>query len=204
MTVCPWRGGWSSRSGGVWVIGILTKNWHLLVRFGHARKAGPATEFAIIGSVFFLILSAIFTLSLDMYWQMTLDTAARAAARQVQIGKVTTGADFAKAVCSEFGIVSGNNCTNSLQYSVQTGTYFGSASDASSIIGQAGSLGSGGLSQSANFPSTITASSTGAPEYMLVQVAMPVPFVFMKGLSAAVAQNGTNYLYSAIATVVEP
>ncbi len=180
------------------------KDQRLLVRFGHDRKAGPATEFAIIGSTFFLILCAIFTLSLDMYWQLTLDTATRAATRQVQIGDITSGSAFVSAVCAEFGAVSGSNCANNLQYSVQTGTYFGSKGDTSSIIGQAGSLGTGGLSQPANFPTTITATSTGTPEFLLVQVAMPVPFVFMKGISAVVAQNGTNYLYSAVATVVEP
>ena len=186
------------------MIGILSANWRLLSRFGRARKAGPATEFAIIGSVFFLILAALFTLSLDMFWQMTLDTATRAAARQVQIGKITSGAAFVASVCSEFGLVSGDNCKNDLQYSVQTGSYFGSQSDASSIIGQAGSLGTSGLSKPANFPATITATSTGAPVFLLVQVAMPVPFTFMSGISAVVAQNGTNYLYSAMATVVEP
>ncbi len=176
----------------------------LFLRFARDRVGGPATEFAIIGSTFFLILSAIFTLSLDMYWQLTLDTATRAAARQVQIRKITTGQEFVNAVCSEFGAVSGTNCNNNLQYSVQTGTYFGAKSDSSSIVGQAGSLGASGLSQPANFPATITATSTGAPEFLLVQVAMPVPFFFMRGLSAVVAQNGTNYLYSAVATVIEP
>jgi len=181
---------------------VLT-DWRLLARFGRDRKAGPATEFAIIGSTFFLILCAIFALSLDMYWQMTLDTATRAATRQVQIGGITTGAQFVSAVCSEFGLVSGSNCSSKLQYSVQSGPYFGSASDTASIIGSAGSLTSTGLSQTTNF-STITASAAGGAQFLLVQVAMPVPFVFMSGLSAVVAQNGTNYLYSAVATVVEP
>jgi hypothetical protein len=188
---------WSAGLGG-----FCLKHWRLFARFGRDRKAGPATEFAIIGSVFFLILCAIFTLSLDMYWQMTLDTATRAATRQMQIGKITTGAAFATAVCSEFGLVSGNNCSNSLQYSVQTGLFFGTAS--SGIIGSAGSLTSTGLTGPANFPSAITMSAAGGAQLLLVQVAMPVPFVFMRGLSAVVAQNGTNYLYSAVATVMEP
>ncbi len=179
-------------------------NRSLLARFGRDRAAGPATEFAIIGSTFFLILCAIFTLSLDMYWQMTLDTAMRTATRQVQIGKITTGTAFVTAVCAEFGLVSGSNCNNNLQYSVQIGSYFGSTADSSSILGQAGSLGTTGLSSPANFPASIIASAAGAPEFMLVQVAMPVPFAFMAALSPVAVQNGTSYLYSSVATVVEP
>src|SRR5271167_4797039 len=103
----------------------ILQDWRFLARFGRDRKGGPATEFAIIGSTFFLILCAIFTLSLDMYWQMALDTATRAATRQVQIGDIKSGPAFVAAVCAEFGPVTGSNCTGNLQYSVQSGAYFG-------------------------------------------------------------------------------
>ncbi len=179
----------------------ILQDWRFLARFGRDRKGGPATEFAIIGSTFFLILCAIFTLSLDMYWQMALDTATRAATRQVQIGDIKSGPAFVAAVCAEFGPVAGSNCTGTLQYSVQSGAYFGTTT--SGIIGAAGTLSSAGLTKNANF-SSIAATAAGEPQFLLVQVSMPVPFVFMRGLSAVVAQNGTNYLYSAVATVVEP
>ncbi|GAN80810.1 TadE/TadG family type IV pilus assembly protein [Acidocella aminolytica] len=177
--------------------------WRILSRFTQDKEAATAVEFAIIGSVFFLIIAAIFILSLDMYWQLTLDTALNAAVREVQIGKVTTGTGFVDAVCQEFTLVAGNGCTSKLQYSVQSGSYFGSASDSSSIIGQAGGLTASGLSKPANFP-TITRSSAGAPQFVLIQVAFPVPFSMDSALNAVVTQNGTDYLYSAAATEVEP
>lgn len=178
----------------------ISKMWG--AKFRRARKASTAVEFALVGSVAFMIICALFALSIDMYWQFTMDTALRNAARNVQIQKTTTGAEFAARVCSELGIVA-VNCTNSLQYSVQTGTYFGSASDTASILGNAGALTSNGLSKPANF-STITSTALGQPQFMLVQVALPVPFSFFNGLNPVVTQNGTNYLYAAVTTVVEP
>lgn len=172
------------------------------VRFGRARRASTALEFAIIGSAFFLILCGLFTLSLDMYLQFTMDTAVRAAAREVQIGEVTTGAQFVAAVCGELGLVAAH-CTNSLQYSVQSGTYYGAGGDSGSIIGTAGGLTALGLSAPANF-SSITKTADGEPQFLLIQAAMPVPFSFYHGLDPVVTQNGTRYLYSAVATVVEP
>ena len=169
------------------------------------RKGTTAVEFALVGSAFFLIICCLFTLSLDMYWQFTMDTAVRAAVRKVQLGFITTGtgtSGFVSAVCSELGLVA-SNCSGSLQYSVQSGGYFGSSSDPASIIGKAGSLTSTGLSNPTNF-STITATAPGAPQFLLVQVALPVPFSFLASIDPVVTQNGTNYLYSAVATVVEP
>lgn len=170
------------------------------------RKGGPATEFAIIGSVFFLILCAIFTLSLNMYWQMTLDTATRYAARKVQINSSTavpSATSFVTNVCSEMTMVGAGKCASTLQYSVQPGTYFGSASTTGSILGQAGQLTSTGLSKPANFTAP-TSSAAGSAQFLFVQTAMPVPFSFMNGLRAVVAQNGTSYLYSALVLPVEP
>ncbi|WP_026440391.1 TadE/TadG family type IV pilus assembly protein [Acidocella facilis] len=172
------------------------------------RSAGPATEFALIGSVFFLILAAIFTLGLDMYWQMTLDTALQGAVRQVQIGKITSGAGFASAVCQPMALISGGYCANNLQYSVQGGTYFGSTSDSGSILGQAGSLTTTGLSSKTNFAgvssSSATATSPTASQFFFAQVALPVPFSFDAALSRVVTQNGTSYIYSAASTDSEP
>jgi Flp pilus assembly protein TadG len=171
-----------------------------LRRLRRERKGTAAVEFALVGSAFFLIFSCLFILSLDMYWQFTMDTAVRAAVRQVQIGKVTTGSGFVAAVCSELGLVAAN-CTGTLQYSVQSGTFFGDSTHG--IIGSAGTLTSTGLSNPANF-STITATATGTPQFLLAQVAMPVPFNFFGSVTPVVTQNGTSYLYSSVATVVEP
>ncbi len=66
----------------------------ILHRFAHARQAVTAIEFALIGSAFFMIIFAIFVVSVDLFWQLTLDDAVRNAARQVEIGKITSGTNF--------------------------------------------------------------------------------------------------------------
>src|SRR5208282_99321 len=67
-------------------------------------RSDTAVEFAIIGAAFFLFVFGIFVVSLDQFLQMTLDDAVRNAARQVQIGNVTTGSQFVTSVCNEFGL----------------------------------------------------------------------------------------------------
>ena len=105
-------------------------------------------------------------------------------------------------------LVSGGFCANNLQYSVQGGTYFGSSNSGGSILANAGTLTSTGLSKKANFAgvsaSSANATSPTASQFFYAQVALPVPFSFDAALSRVVTQNGTSYIYSAAATESEP
>ncbi|HUM07419.1 MAG TPA: TadE/TadG family type IV pilus assembly protein [Acidocella sp.] len=172
---------------------------HLLFarRFWLESRADTAVEFAMIGSAFFLFIFGIFVVSIDMFWQMALDDAVRNATRQVQIGNITTGPAFAAAVCQEFGAAA-PNCTGSLQYSVQGGSYFGTGGITATSFSSSGNLGS-----AATFTGA-TATATGAPVFLLVQVAYPLPFKVLAVPGGVATENGTPSLYSAVATVMEP
>lgn len=173
-------------------------------RFWRATKADTAVEFAMIGSAFFLLVFGIFVVSLDQFLQMTLDDAVRDATRQVQIGNISTGAAFKTRVCSEFGIVSAG-CSTHLQYSVQGGTSFAAITSASFSS-------SGTLSNTATFsnvtpttpPSSIAPVTYAVPQFVLVQVAYPVPFSMLGAVEGIATENGTPSVYSAVATALEP
>ncbi|WP_297492555.1 TadE/TadG family type IV pilus assembly protein [Acidocella sp.] len=161
-----------------------------LCLFRADRRGSAALEFAIIGSIFFLMIMFIFTVALDMLAQVVLDDAVRNAVRQVQIGQVADGPGFVAAVCGEFGLFSGN-CKSTLQYDVQGAPDFAAITPAT--LSTAGTLSPG-----ANF-SGITVSGTGAPVYVLAQVAFLVPFKFVAEASGVLTENGTSALYSAVA-----
>lgn len=169
-------------------------------------RAATAVEFAIIGAAFFLFIFGIFVVSIDQFWQMTLDDAVRAATRQVQIGKITTGSGFVNQVCGEFGIAA-PYCTNTLQYSVQSGLYFGALVPAT--FSSAGTLAP--AAQFSVTPTTAPAAATqtqaaviGTPQFLLVQVAYLLPFKILAVPGGVATENGTSSLYSVIATVMEP
>jgi Flp pilus assembly protein TadG len=181
-------------------------------RFLRETRSDTAVEFAMIGSAFFLFIFAIFVISIDQFWQMTLDDAVRNATRQVQIGSnsptgVTSGSQFRTAVCNEFGLaVPSCNSTN-LQFSVQSGPTFGGLTPAT--------LSSNGtLTPSSLFsvtPTTSPAAATessaavlGAPQFLLVQVAYVLPFKILLAAGGVATENGTPALVSAVATVMEP
>jgi Flp pilus assembly protein TadG len=174
-----------------------SKTFFLAKRLCSETKADTAVEFAIIGAAFFLFIFGIFVISIDMFWQMTLDDAVRNATRQVQIGNVTTGSAFVTAVCREFGVAA-PNCAGSLQYAVQGGAYFGTGGITAMSFSSAGNLGS---------PQTftgVTATSSGAPVLLSVQVAYPIPFKILAVPGGVATENGTPSLYSAVATEMEP
>lgn len=166
-------------------------------RFLHATHADTAVEFALIGSAFFLFVFGIFVISLDQFLQMTLDDAVRNATRQVQISKITTGGGFLTTVCNEFGVAA-PNCSNSLQYSVQGGAYFGTGGIVAATFSS-----SGNLSSTATFTGA-TATASGAPSFLLVQVAYPLPFKILAVPGGVATENGTPSLYSVVSTVMEP
>lgn len=151
----------------------------------------------MIGSAFFLFIFGIFVISLDMFLQMTLDDAVRNAARQVEIGSITSGGAFVTAVCNEFGAAA-PNCANSLQYSVQGGPYFGIGGITATNFSSSGNLSSPHL-----FTGT-TATAPNAPSFLLVQVAYPLPFKILAVPGGVATENGTPSLYSTVSTVMEP
>jgi hypothetical protein len=142
----------------------------------------------------------IFTIALDLFAQVVLDDAVRNAVRQVQIGAITSGTAFKTAVCSEFTYISGS-CQNALQYDVQGASSFGSMSPAT--LNSNGILSaSGGSTPITNF-SGVLPTASGAPVFILAQVAFLVPFKFINVANGVVAQNGTPSLYSAVAVAAE-
>jgi Flp pilus assembly protein TadG len=180
-------------------------------RLRRDRRAATAVEFAMIGVAFFFMIFSLFTVAIDMFIQMTLDDATRSAARHVQVwgvnGTATTGSgaapSFVDTLCSEFGVVA-VNCAGSLQYSVQVAPSFGQMTTVT--LNSSGNLSSAnqyGTWVSGSFTSnTILPTSEGTPEFLLVQVAYPLPFKLLGLANAVAAENGTNSLYSAAATVI--
>ncbi|WP_297368502.1 TadE/TadG family type IV pilus assembly protein [Acidocella sp.] len=163
------------------------------------RRAATALEFAMIGGVFFAFVFGILMVSLDLFWQLTLDDAVRNAVREVQIGKITTGDEFSTAVCAEFGAAV-PNCKANLQYAVQGGQFFGAGANSVAPVtfDSNGNLGSPALF------SGVTASTSAGETVLLAQVAFPVPITLMSLPNGAVTENGTASLYSVVTTVMAP
>ncbi|MDR3506196.1 MAG: hypothetical protein P4L52_08115 [Acidocella sp.] len=183
----------------------------LAQRFWRETCSETAVEFAMIGAAFFVFVFAIFVVSIDQFWQMTLDDAVCSASRLVAVGKITTGTQFVSSICSEFGVAA-PSCSSSLQYSVQSNLYF-SASGSGSTITPATLQSNGNLSSNGRFLVTLTtvprpatstqAAVTGSEQFLLVQVAYPIPFKVLALPGGVATQNGTSSLYSAVATVMQ-
>jgi Flp pilus assembly protein TadG len=186
-------------------------------RFLHETRSDTAVEFAMIGSAFFLFIFGIFVISIDQFWQMTLDDAVRNATRQVQIGAITATSttSFVTAVCNEFGVAA-PRCTTTLQYSVQGGeSFFGTSGITPAVLGSNGTLsGSAVVTGSAapgfpgvalTTPMTVTPTVQEAiPQFLLVQVAYPLPFKILALPGGVATENGTSSLYSVVAAAMEP
>jgi hypothetical protein len=183
-----------------WVVGGVTGRYSVARRFLRETRSDTAVEFAMIGAAFFLFICGIFVISIDQFWQMTLDDAGRNATRQVQIGKVTTDAQFRTMVCNEFGVAA-PYCGTILQYSVQENTSFGAM--AAATLNSSGALVIPGTATP--FPSSVlTMSASGAPEFLLVQVAYLLPFKILAAPGGVATENGTPALLSTVTTVMEP
>jgi TadE-like protein len=185
------------RPQGVRRNGLAIDYKALFGRFARDCKAVTALEFGLIGSAFFLIIFAIFVVSVDLFWQLTLDDAVRNAARQVEIGKITTGSGFSGAVCAEFGVAA-VDCSNRLQYAVQGGAYFGNGGITPVAFSSAGNLAS-----QSKFSGVNLSSSAGAV-FLLVQVAYPPPFEVLLLPAGLATENGTPSLYSVVSGVMVP
>ena len=74
------------------VFGGLAACHPAMRRLLREMRSDTAVEFAMIGAAFFLVIFGIFVVSINQFWQMTLDDAVRTATRQVQTLIVTIGA----------------------------------------------------------------------------------------------------------------
>ncbi len=167
----------------------------------------------MIGVVFFLFVFAVFVIGIDQFWQMTLDDAVRAATRQVQIGKITTSAQFSAAVCNEFAVVA-PNCAGKINFFLQTAPSFYAMSQLVATLNPDGTLtGSAGSSNflaAASVPQTTTTSNgtttitKPVPQFLLVQVIYPLPFRVLLAAGGVATENGTSSLLSTISTVMSP
>jgi Flp pilus assembly protein TadG len=75
------------------------------------QRGGTSIEFAIVGSVFLMLLFAIFELGYMVFVQSTLDSSARSAARLIRTGQAQADANpqtfFQTALCADVSTVIG-------------------------------------------------------------------------------------------------
>ena len=135
-------------------------------------------EFAIVGSVFLMVLLAIFELGYMVFVQSTLDSSARTAARLIRTGQAQAAANpqtfFQNALCADVSTVI--SC-GSLIYQVQE---FSAWSGAQTAVNTpitrnptTGAITGGGLC-GAGVPSCFNAGTCG--EIEIVQVTYNYPF----------------------------
>jgi Flp pilus assembly protein TadG len=171
-----------------------------LRRFATEARSNTALEFAIIGPVFFLFIFGIFMISIAQFWQMTLDDAVRNAVRGVADNTITTGPQFVAAVCGEFGAAAPNCNSTTVQYDVQTGTSFAAITPAT--FNAQGSLSSATEFNVANSVplQSGTSPAPATPEFLVAQVAYLLPIKIPLIPSGVMTENGTQGLYSSVAT----
>ncbi len=120
--------------------------WRRLVR---DTRAAATVEFALLGSIFILLVCM--TLELGLV-QSVMDNALRDAARLIRTNQASSSSTFVSAVCGEVGNVLVTSCSTSLQY------YVASASSFSSLTAKTSTL-----------PNTYTAGSSASD--MIAQIA---------------------------------
>lgn len=164
------------------------------IKFWSDCEANVAVEFAIVGPLFIALLLAILGVGIDGFFQLVLDDAVRAAARQVQIlGPASAnGGAFATAVCNELGIVTTPaRCTSNLTYNMQTNTPPANFADLQPIA----------MPPNGQLPNVFPAV-TGNSQ-VLIQVAYPLP-MYVPFVSAAMTLNGTNSILATTTVFTEP
>jgi len=131
-------------------------------RIGHWRRlardtrAAAAIEFAVVGSIFLLLVVMTIELGLVLFTQSVMDNALRDAARLIRTNQASSSSTFVSAVCKEVGTVLIPACSTNLQY------YVASANSFSSLTAQTSTL-----------PNTYTAGSSASD--MLAQIAYKRP-----------------------------
>lgn len=100
-----------------------------IFRFGAAQRGATAVEFALIAPAFLATLIALFEITMFLFAQQTLQTAAVSAGRLIMTGQVQNGnvtqAQFATTVCPMVQAIF--NCNN-LMINVESYSSFSSAS----------------------------------------------------------------------------
>ena len=142
-----------------------------------------AIEFAVVGSVFLLMVLFVMSLGLQQFTQSTMDAATQIAARQIQIGTLRgTSSDVTSLICKRLSSVA-PNCTGTLQVYAFSGSSFTPMARVSSP--------STGLSSQQFSPG-------GSSSYVLLQVAyLTSPMVPFPGYK-------NSYLISSVAFQNEP
>jgi Flp pilus assembly protein TadG len=90
------------------------------------RRGAVAVEFALIMPVFLMVVLFMLDIGIVLATQVTMDSAAQAAARQIKIGTMrTTGSAAAvrSLICAKMGVLV-TNCAN-IQVYATSGTAFG-------------------------------------------------------------------------------
>jgi Flp pilus assembly protein TadG len=145
-------------------------------------QAAAAVEFAIVGSIFLLLVCMILELGLTLFTQSVMDNALRGGARLIRIDQASNSSTFVSAVCGEVGTVLIPSCSTKLQYYVATASSF------SSLSAKTGTL-----------PNTYSAGSSGAD--MLAQIAYARPTLIPW---ASQFLGGSDLLISTVAFQNEP
>jgi Flp pilus assembly protein TadG len=157
----------------------------LLRRWGADRGGATAVEFAIIGPIFLLLVTACIEFGIQLMTQLALDNATQAAARQLEIGQVTARSDFVAQICSNASALL-SNCSSQLQVNVASASSFASLTPAT--------VKNGALSPAAFSPG-------GSQADVLVQVAYTRPYDVQWLASLA---GTTPTLVSTVAVQNEP
>jgi len=164
-------------------------------RFRVAQQGATAVEFALVAPALIGTLVAIFEVTLFLFAQQTLQTAAVQAGRIFMTGSAQnsglTQAQFASQVCP---LVSALLNCNNLLINVANYTSFSAASTAAPTLYNAqGKLNTGSY-------------STGSPgQVMVVQIAYPWPIVGATlGFALPNLGNGTTEIMGVSAFRVEP
>jgi Flp pilus assembly protein TadG len=153
------------------------------------RSGNAAIEFALLGPIFIVLMCGIVENGLILFTQSALDNAARVAARQILLGTTTSDA-FKGTLCNNVnGMIPSCSTNGNLNFSVQSGSSFGSFSST--------------ISTDANGNMTNTQFNPGGEQQkVLVQVGYNRPFLIpLYGLFAGVK---SELLVSTIALKSEP
>ena len=160
----------------------LTRRFRRLGRLARDTRAAAAVEFAMVGSVFMLLICMTLELGLTLFTQSVMDNALRDGARLIRTNQASSSSTFVSAVCNEVGTVLIPSCSTNLQYYVATASSF------SSLSAKTGTL-----------PNSYTAGSSAAD--MLAQIAYARPTLIPW---ASKFLGGTDLLISTVAFQNEP
>jgi Flp pilus assembly protein TadG len=156
----------------------LTRRIRRLGRLACDTRAAAAVEFAMVGSIFILLICMTIELGLTLFTQSVMDNALRDGARLIRTNQASSST-FVSAVCREVGTVLIPSCTTKLQYYVATASSF------SQLSAKTGTL-----------PDTYTAGSSAAD--MLAQITYARPTLIPW---ASKFLGGTDLLISTVARV---